>query len=83
MATAIPAMLHAGAAMVFVTERDSLSGPYASEGILQTPDPLPAHPTYTFRPSYFMVRALISDIARRAAYSRTSASPLRMMRLPF
>ncbi|MGZ4177566.1 MAG: hypothetical protein ACXVUX_15215 [Solirubrobacteraceae bacterium] len=27
MATAIPAMLHAGAARVFVTERDSLAGP--------------------------------------------------------
>ena len=46
LATAIPDMIKAGASKVFVTERDTLTGPYASEGFLQTPDPLPAFPTY-------------------------------------
>jgi hypothetical protein len=79
MTTVIPAMLHAGAAMVFVTERDSLSGRYASEGVLRCPDPLPADPVCTPRPSFYAVRALIRALAR---YSRIVASPLRMMRLP-
>ncbi|HEY6522378.1 MAG TPA: hypothetical protein VIY10_01345 [Solirubrobacteraceae bacterium] len=83
LTTVIPAMLRAGAAMVFVTERDSLSGRYASEGVLQTPDPLPADPSYTPRPSYYAVRALIQELAGRAGYRRIVASPLRMMRLPF
>jgi hypothetical protein len=47
MTTVIPAMLRAGAAMVFVTERDSLSGRYATEGVLQSPDPLSADPAWT------------------------------------
>jgi hypothetical protein len=59
MATVIPAMLHTGAAMVFVTERDNLTGPYASEGILRSTDPLTANPQYTQRPSYYAIRALI------------------------
>jgi hypothetical protein len=59
MTTAIPAMLGAGASMAFVTERDALGGRYASEGILDTPDPLPADPTCTRRPSYYAIQALI------------------------
>jgi hypothetical protein len=59
MAAVIPAMLNAGAAMVFVTERDSLTGRFATEGILRTQDPLPANPQYTRRRSYYTVRALI------------------------
>jgi hypothetical protein len=59
MTTIIPAMLRAGAAMVFVTERDSLTGRYATEGILQSTDPLTADPQYTRRPSYYAIRALI------------------------
>jgi hypothetical protein len=71
MSTAIPAMLDAGAAMVFVTERDALTGPYASEGFLRTSDPLTADPAYTRRPSFYAIRALAhaeSDpvLARRA-----------------
>ncbi|MGZ4297005.1 MAG: hypothetical protein ACXVE4_07560 [Solirubrobacteraceae bacterium] len=83
MATAIPAMLHAGAAMVFVTERDSLAGPYASEGILQSTDPLTEDLRFTYRPSFFTTSALIRDVERRGRYSRMVASPLRMIRLPF
>jgi len=83
MVTVIPAMLRAGAAMVFVTERDSLGGPYASEGVLQSPDPLPDDPSVTPRPSYYAVSALIRRLARRRDYTRMSASPLRMIRFPF
>jgi hypothetical protein len=54
----IPAMVHAGAAMVFVTERDSLTGRYASEGVLKSADPLTASPRYARRPSFYAVRAL-------------------------
>ena len=46
-------------AMVFVTERDTQTGPYASEGILQSADPLTANPQYTRRPSYYAVQTLI------------------------
>lgn len=66
MASVIPAMLGAGAAMVFVTERDSLSGRFASEGILQSADPLTADPQYKPRPSFYAVRALV----RRLAHER-------------
>jgi hypothetical protein len=67
VATAVPAMLDAGASMVFLTERDALAGSYASEGILQTPDPLTADPRVTPRPSYFAARTLIRRLARRGA----------------
>jgi hypothetical protein len=83
MTDAIPAMLGAGAAMVFVTERDALTGPFASEGVLQSPDPLPADPVVTPRPSYYAVRALIRTLAQCGGQTRTVASPLRMIRLPF
>ena len=39
-----------------------IAGRYATEGILQTPDPLPANPTCTRRPSYHTVRALIRQL---------------------
>jgi hypothetical protein len=64
MSRVVPAMLGAGAAMVFVTERDTQTGRYASEGILQSADPLTADPRYSLRPSFSAVRAL----ARRLAH---------------
>jgi hypothetical protein len=66
MSHVIPAMLGSGAAMVFVTERDSLTGRFASEGILQSADPLTADPQYQLRPSFYAVRAL----ARRLTHQR-------------
>jgi hypothetical protein len=47
LARSLPALLHAGAARVFVTERDNLGGPFASEGLLggsvsDPPTPFPA-----------------------------------------
>lgn len=58
MTAAIPAMICAGAGMVFVTERDNLTGRYATEGILQSKDPLTAVLPYTRRPSFYAVRAM-------------------------
>jgi hypothetical protein len=65
MTRVLPAMLGAGAAMVFVTERDALTGPFASEGVFQAPDPLPADPVVTPRPSYYAVHTLIGELTRR------------------
>lgn len=74
MATAIPDMLASGAAMVFVTERDNLTGPYASEGVLRGANPLTAAPIFTRRPSFYAVRALAVrlriDEARRPPVPR-------------
>jgi hypothetical protein len=66
MSRVIPAMLQSGAAMVFVTERDSLTGRFASEGILQSTDPLTADPRYRRRSSFYAVR----ELARRLAHPR-------------
>ena len=63
MTRVIPAMLSAGAAMVFVTERDSMTGRFASEGILQSADPLTADPHYSLRPSFYAVQALARQLA--------------------
>jgi hypothetical protein len=58
LTAAVPSMIRAGAARVFVTERDALDGRFASEGILDTSDPLSDEPQYTRRPSFDAVRAL-------------------------
>ena len=71
METAIDAMLNAGAAMVFATERDALAGRFASEGILQSADPLTESPVLTPRASFYALRGL----AHR--YVLTSAHPAR------
>jgi hypothetical protein len=71
MRAVVRAMLHAGATIVFVTERDALSGRYASEGVLQSGDPLTADPQYTRRLSFYAVRALAeSRLLRRADADR-------------
>ena len=67
---AIPAVLRAGAGMVFVTERDQQSGPFASEGVLETPNPLPADPTFRRRPSFYAVRSLASGLAAKRSRDR-------------
>jgi hypothetical protein len=55
----LPTLVDAGAAMVFVTERDNLSGPSASEGVLggDVADPPPADPQITPKPAFDVVRA--------------------------
>ena len=78
LANAIPDMIRAGATEVFVTERDTLSGPYASEGFLRTPDPLPAFPTYTRRPSFYTIQHLARkdwQTNRRGLTARRRAAP--------
>jgi hypothetical protein len=67
MTYVIPAMLAAGATTVFVTERDSLAGRYASEGILRSSDPLTADPSYVRRPSFYAVQRLARSLARAGA----------------
>jgi hypothetical protein len=64
MTRVVPAMLTAGATMVFVTERDSLAGRYASEGILRSSDPLTAEPFYARRPSFYATRLIARSEAR-------------------
>jgi hypothetical protein len=64
MTTVIPATLQAGAPIVFVTERDALTGRFAAEGILQSTDPLTADPQYTRRPSHYAIQALIQHERR-------------------
>ena len=61
---ALTAMIGAGAQQVFVTERDSLTARYASEGVLDSSDPLPADPVYTRRPSFYAVRRLAASPCR-------------------
>ena len=55
----LPTLVDAGAAMVFVTERDNLSGSFASEGVLggDVADPPPADPEITPKPAFDVVRA--------------------------
>jgi hypothetical protein len=58
LATAIPNMINAGATKVFITERDTTTGPFASEGFLHTQDPLPAAPVYSRRESFYTIQRL-------------------------
>jgi hypothetical protein len=60
LSASIPTLIDAGAAEVFVTERDNLSGPYASEGLLggDVSDPPVADPVIVPKPAYGAVAAL-------------------------
>jgi hypothetical protein len=62
LAASIPTLVDAGASMVFVTDRDNLSGQYASEGLLggDVLDPPVADPEPIEKPSFAAVRE-ISD----------------------
>jgi hypothetical protein len=65
LTASIPALLHAGAAKVFVTERDNGSGGDASEGVLggNVADPPSASPVPVRRPAFFAVQALARELA--------------------
>jgi hypothetical protein len=56
----IPTLVDAGAAEVFVTERDNLGGSFASEGVLggNVADPPPADPQIVQKPSFAVVQAI-------------------------
>ncbi|MDP9028449.1 MAG: hypothetical protein M3N46_13035 [Actinomycetota bacterium] len=58
---AVPAMLVAGSAKVFVTERDWGPRPFSSEGVLRTPDPLPASVAPKRRASFYAVQRLARE----------------------
>jgi hypothetical protein len=77
---AVPGMICAGASMVFLTERDSLSGPYASEGFLKVTDPLPAFPTYVRRPSFDTIRRLARPGLWRGTARNGECAPSRHAR---
>lgn len=73
----IPIMVRAGAAKVFVTERDSLTGRFASEGFLQTTDPLTAFPHYTRRASFYAIQRLARDLSHPATLSAPHRDAVR------
>jgi hypothetical protein len=57
LAASIPTLVDAGASEVFVSERDNLSGPYSSEGVLggNVSDPPVDDPQVVEKPSYAAV----------------------------
>jgi hypothetical protein len=79
----VPALVKAGAAKVFVTERDNLTGQSASEGVLsgQVSDPIANQASYTIvrKPAFFVLQELAAqfDVASLTAsrgVPRASAS---------
>ncbi|MGZ6609293.1 MAG: choice-of-anchor D domain-containing protein [Solirubrobacteraceae bacterium] len=60
LGASIPTLLDAGAAKVFVTERDNLSGQFGSEGVLggDVLDPPPADAQAIEKPAFATVRAV-------------------------
>jgi hypothetical protein len=60
LSASIPTLVDAGASEVFVTERDNLSGPFASEGLLggDVSDPPVDDPQVVEKPSYAAVSAV-------------------------
>jgi hypothetical protein len=62
----VPTLVDAGAAEVFVTERDNLSGPFASEGVLggDVADPPPADPQIVTKPAFGVVQAIAECFQR-------------------
>ncbi|MGO9955868.1 MAG: hypothetical protein ACLP50_07765 [Solirubrobacteraceae bacterium] len=63
----VPALITAGAAKVFITERDNLGGAFASEGVLsgQVSDPIADQPSYTIlrKPAFYTLKALSIQLA--------------------
>jgi hypothetical protein len=60
LSASIPTLIAAGAAEVFVTERDNLTGQFASEGLLggDVSDPPPVDPLAIEKPAYLAVQTL-------------------------
>ena len=76
----IPTMLSAGADEVFVTERDNLTGQFASEGLLggDVADPPIADPQVVEKPSYAAVSALAqcyASLSRDCPQAAPAATP--------
>ena len=80
LGASIPTLLDAGAAKVFVTERDNLGGQFASEGVLggDVLDPPPADAQPIEKPAFATVRALAdcySDLGRNCGITTPAATP--------
>jgi hypothetical protein len=60
---ALPVLLSAGAARIFVTLRDNLAGQFASEGVLAggVGDPPADHPQVVRKPAFDALRALVAQ----------------------
>ncbi len=80
LAASIPTLLDAGAAEVFVTERDNLGGQFASEGVLggDVSDPPPGDPQVVPKPSVAVVQAIADcyeQLGRDCPGAPPAASP--------
>ena len=80
LGASVPTLLDAGAAKVFVTERDNLGGQFASEGVLggDVLDPPPADAQPIEKPAFATVRALAdcySDLGRNCGITTPDATP--------
>jgi hypothetical protein len=77
LTASIPTLIDAGAAEVFVTERDNLGGQYASEGLLggDVLDPPVADPQPAEKPAYAAVR-LLADCYRSLGRDCLGAGPV-------
>ena len=80
LAASIPTLVDAGAAEVFVTERDNLGGQFGSEGVLggDVSDPPVADPEIVPKPSFAVVQAIAEcyeEIGRDCPGARPAASP--------
>lgn len=62
----VPSLVSAGASEVFITERDNLTGPDASQGLLtgDVADPAPADPALVERPAYTAMAQLAGCYAQ-------------------
>lgn len=67
LAASIPTLVDAGAAEVFVTGRDNLSGEFASEGVLggDVADPPPPDPDTVAKPALSVVQSIAGCFAQR------------------
>jgi hypothetical protein len=67
LTASVPTLVGAGAAEVFVTERDNLGGQYASEGVLggDVTDPPTADPQVVEKPAYSAMQTLAGCFEQR------------------
>ena len=80
LAASIPTLVDAGAAQVFVTERDNAGAQFASEGVLggTVSDPPVANPEIVARPAFSVLQAVAScyeTLGRDCPSAPATASP--------
>lgn len=79
----MPWVVGAGGDMLFITERDWGSGAFASEGILESPNPLTANPQVRRRAAFDVVKAAASSLEGsfppgRSVYQQPAGSRLKV-----